>query len=121
MANVSESFIVELAHYTAAFAEPDAAQAGLLAPTAEDDLVAVFQEAADFAGGQLERLRAAPRDFKKTAAILLQRPGDGAAGDQVAGTNVAAVRGVVRHHLRERPIHRREVGAADAHGRGHLL
>src|ERR1035438_9167644 len=87
----------------AALAEADAAVAGSFAPTAENDFVAVFQEAALLAVGQVQRFRAAPGYLQQAPAILLFRPGDRAAADQVAGAEVASVGSVMRHHLAERP------------------
>ena len=47
-------------------------------------------------------------------------PGHRAAADQVAGAQGAAVRSVMRHHLRQRPVHGGEIAAAHAHRLRHL-
>jgi hypothetical protein len=79
-----------------ACAEADAGETAAAAVAAQDGLVAVFQKLAEFAGGQADGFRAAPGQFKQAAALLRQRSGDSAAGQQIAGLEVAAVAGVVR-------------------------
>src|ERR1051325_9922653 len=88
-----------LTDHAAAFAEADARQAVALAVRAQDDLVAVFEELA----AQLEQ----------ASRRLLLGAGDRAAGEEIAGLQVAAIRGVMRDELRDRPIHVAEVAAAD--------
>ncbi len=67
-----------------------------LAPAAHDHLVAVFQEPARLAGGQGDGPRAAPRQLQQAAARAFVRARHGAARQQVAGSQVAAVAGVMR-------------------------
>ena len=58
-----------------AFAEADAGEAGFFAEGAEDDFVAVFEESALFAVGELDRVGSALGDFEEAAlrAWLLGR------------------------------------------------
>src|SRR5882757_6388470 len=58
--------------------EPDAI-AVALAPAAHHKRIAVFEERALDAAGQLERLGAVPADLQQAAALILLRAGDGAA------------------------------------------
>ena len=61
------------------------------------------------AGGELEGIGAPPGELEQAAARVLRLAGDGAAAEQVAGLQVAAVRGVVRQELRRGPV---EIGEA---------
>ena len=92
---------------------------GSFAPSTKNHFVAVLQKFPRLAGGKFQRLRSFPGDFQKAAALRLFGTGDRAAADQVAGTDRAAVRSVMRDHLGKRPVHRRETAAADADGLRH--
>src|SRR5579885_2185682 len=100
-------------HEAAAFPEADPHEAGALAPAAKYDFIAVSEEGALFARGQPQRLCSASGEFEQTSALLFARPGDGPAGEQVAGAQIATVAGVVRDELRRRPVHGFEAGAAE--------
>src|ERR1700720_1415623 len=101
-----------------AFAEADARITGLGAKAAEDDLVAVFDEAAFLAARQLKRLSAARGEFEETAPTRFVGARHRARSDQIADLEIAAIAGLVRDHLRDGPIHRGERGLGDAHRRG---
>ena len=87
---------------------PIRAGAGAFAPAAEDHLVAVGEERPPFARRKLHGLRAAPGEFEQAAARALLRPRHGAAAEQVAGPQVAAVARMVREQLADCPVHRLE-------------
>src|SRR5580692_10465073 len=90
--------------HAAALAEADAGAARAIAVGAEDDLVAVLQEAARLAVRQGDRIAAARGELEQAAAALVLRPRAGAAAHEVADLEVAAVAGVMRDHLRDRPV-----------------
>src|SRR5580704_11349858 len=75
----------------AAFAETDARIILLGAITLEDDLVAVLDEAALFAGRQRNRLAPARGQFEKTAPAVFFRSGHRARADQIADDEITAV------------------------------
>ena len=79
--------------------------------------VAVLDEAALLAARHRDRLAAARGKFKQAAPASFVGAGDGARADQVAGQEIAAIRGVMRHHLRHRPVHHRERGLGEAERR----
>src|SRR5262249_19054060 len=85
----------------AALAKTDARGAVLLTECANHNGVAVFEEAACFARWQRERLGSPPRTLEQAAGGIAALVGDGAAGDEVAGVEVAAIGCVVRKHLRK--------------------
>src|SRR5207248_4825676 len=89
-------------------------QAFARAVGAHDDLVAVLEEGPLLPRRQRGALRAAPRELEQAAARRLRLARDRAAGEQIAWTQVAAVRGVVRDDLAERPVHVAKVAAAEA-------
>ena len=63
---------------------------------------------------------AAQQDFGDAGLGAIRRAGDGAAAQQIARQQVAAVRRVVRHHLRRGPVHPFWNGAVgDGARRGH--
>jgi hypothetical protein len=62
----------------AAFAEADARMAGLFAKTAEDDLIAVFDETALLAARKRNRFGAARGEFEQAAPTRFLRSGNGA-------------------------------------------
>jgi len=60
--------------------------------------------------------RAALVDFGKTGLRIRFRPGGRPAGEEIACLEVAAIAGVMRQHLGERPVHVPEVRPHDAQG-----
>src|SRR6266849_3825760 len=68
----------------AALAEADAGEARTAAVGAHDHRVAVLQEAAAFAGGELDRPAAAGGDFEQAAEPVVLRRGDRAGPEDVA-------------------------------------
>ena len=73
-------------NFAGALAEADAGQAGGLAITAEDYLIAIFEKCAGFAGRQFERFGAVFH-LEQTAFGAFLGSGDGAGGKQVAGAS----------------------------------
>jgi hypothetical protein len=68
----------------AAFAETDAGVVGFFAESAEDDFVAVREEGALFAVGELDWVGSAVGDFEEAALGAWVRAGDGSAGEEIA-------------------------------------
>src|SRR3984893_10025276 len=108
-------------NHRAALAEADARIAGFCAKAAEDDFVAIFDEAALLAARQFERLAAARGELEETTPARFLRTRHRALSDQVADIEIAAVAGLVRDHLRDGPIHLRERGLGDTRRRGAVL
>ena len=98
---------------SATFAKADAGVAFALAPAAEDDFVAVFEEFALFAVGELEGFGAAFSSLEQAAGRVRRGAGDGSGGEQVAGAEVAAVAGVVGEQLGEGPIQIAQIRSAE--------
>ena len=96
----------------AALAEADAGVAGCFAGAAEDDLVAVREEGAAFAGWEQDRLGAVASEFEKASGGGFGGAGDRSCGEDVADLQVAAVAGVVGDELRGRPVEVACVGFA---------
>src|SRR6202030_4535716 len=92
-------------NHRTAFAEADARITGLSAKAAEDDLIAVLDEAALLAARQFERLAAARGELEEAAPARFLRARYGARSDQIADLEIAAVAGLMRDHLRDGPIH----------------
>src|SRR5262245_2256615 len=101
-------------HDSAAFAETDARKAVACAIAAEDDLVAVLKEAALLTARQFKRLASARREFEEAAPALAARPGCSTGTNQIADHQIAAITGVMRQHLGDRPIHVGEGSATQA-------
>lgn len=99
---------------SATFAKADAGVAFALAPAAKDDFVAVFEEFALFAVGELEGFGAAFSSLEQAAGRVRRGAGDGSGGEQVAGAEVAAVAGVVGEHLGGSPVEVAGVATANA-------
>src|SRR5579883_85204 len=70
--------------------------------------VTIFQKPPRLARWQLQRFVPAPGQLEQAPAILLLRPGNRSARDQIARAQVASVRCVMRHHLRRCPVHMAE-------------
>jgi hypothetical protein len=96
-----------------ALAETDAGKTLLFAESPQNDFVAVFEERACLFAGETKRRCASSRDFQQAALRTLMRPGDSSAGNQVSFHQIAAVAGVVREHLSERPIEIAKVAGAE--------
>src|SRR5687768_5983762 len=95
----------------AAFTKSDARESWSFAEAAEDHFITVFEKAALFTSGERDGLSAAPRQLEHAAARVLRGTGHRAARDQVPGAEVTPVARVMRHQLRERPVHLREPNA----------
>src|SRR4029450_8980304 len=72
----------------------------------QGQLVAILQEAALFAGRELDRRLAALADLQQRAEAGCVRARQGPGADQVARLKVAAIGGVMGDDLRCGPIHR---------------
>ena len=70
----------------------------------EDDFVAILEKTARLAAGKRQWLRATARDLEQAAIAVRVRRGDGTGAEEVAWPQVAAVRGMVRDELRDRPV-----------------
>ncbi len=95
--------------------------AGSFAGAAEDDLVAVGEEGAGFAGGEEDGLRAVAGEFEETAGRGFGGAGDGSGGEDVADLQVAAVAGVVGDELGRGPVEIMGVGFAEKKWREFIL
>jgi hypothetical protein len=80
----------------AALAESDAGEPLALAVAAQDHFIAIIEEFPDFTSGQVDRFGATPGQFEQATTLVRLGSGDGAAGQKIAGLQVAAVAGVVR-------------------------
>jgi hypothetical protein len=98
----------------AAFAEPDRHCAGTPATGTEDHFVAVFEIAPGFAVAQRNCVAAAEGHFQQAADARRVGSGNRAAAKQITGPQVAAVRRVVRDHLRRGPVKIARIGSAQA-------
>src|SRR5262249_4912588 len=98
----------------AALAEADAGAARTLATGAEDHLVAVLKERARLVVRKRDRLAAPQPGLERAAPALVLRAGAGAGRLEIADLEIAAVAGVMRHHLRHRPVDRRERSMAQS-------
>src|SRR5690349_11908944 len=101
-----------------ALPEPDPHRSLPFRVSPHGDFVAVLEECALLAGGEGEGLGAAPGELEEAAAVLAVGARDGAAGEEVAGVEVAAVARVVGEHLGRGPVEVGGAGAAEAEGRG---
>src|SRR5579884_2481106 len=104
----------------AALAQPDAAETGTFAPAAQDHFIAVFKEGALLATPKRDRLLPAFSQLQQTARAFAFRTGNGAAGQQIAGAQIAAVAGMVRDHLCRSPVHVAEAADREARRLAHL-
>src|SRR5829696_3882131 len=80
---------------------------------AQHHLVAVLEERAGRAVGQLDRLLAVPAQLDEAPALFALRSGDRAGREQVTRAQARAVHGQVRDLLRARPVEVTRVGAGD--------
>src|SRR6516225_6951623 len=85
-------------------AKADAGEMRLLAPTPEDDGVTILQERAPVAVVERQWVASTFGQLDQRAGFSGRRTRDGAASEQVATLQIAAADGVVRYHLRDRPI-----------------
>ena len=101
--------------------KPMAAAPGLRHESPEDHFVAVLEETAHFTVGQGDWFGAAPGQLEQAPAGVLPRARHGAAREQIARPQVAAVAGVMRGHLAHRPVQVLEVARAQPVSRQPLL
>ncbi len=97
----------------AALAQGDAGMLGGFAVAAEDDLVAVVEEGAGFAGWESDGLGSVAGEFEEATGGGGGGAGDGPGGEDVADLKVAAVAGVVGDELGGRPVEVVRVGFAE--------
>jgi hypothetical protein len=88
----------------AALAQADAWVVGAFAGASEDDFVAVVEEGAGFAGGELDGISSVTGEFQETASGCFGGAGDGSGGEDVSGLEVAAVACVMSDELGWGPI-----------------
>src|SRR3712207_4287392 len=93
------------AHGAPAVTEADGSEAVAAGVGAQQHLVPVLEVSALLAGGEPNRLLAASGGLEQATEAFLAWGRDGARSEQVARLQIAAVAGVVRHHLRHRPVH----------------
>src|SRR6202522_2644841 len=85
-------------------AEADTHRTRLLAPTADDDGIAVFEKSAPLIFPKLDGFGAASTEFQQRARLLRGRPGLSAGAEQIARGQIAAVDRMMRDELPDRPI-----------------
>ena len=73
----------------------------------ENNIVSVDQVSSRLAVSQIDLLLSAAAHFQQAALGAYFGAGDGAGAQQIAGHQVAAVRRVMRHHLRNGPVQHR--------------
>src|SRR5688572_395201 len=100
-------------HRPAALAEANPSESFAIAIAAQRHLVGIDEVAAFFPARQRQRLASIRRQFEETAAAVVLGAGDRAGSKDVASAQVAAVAGVVRQHLCDRPIQLAKGTAAD--------
>src|ERR1700726_2289320 len=100
-----------------AFAKADAHVAFTAAVRAQDHAVAILQEAARFARGQLDAAPAAGRDLKETAEPFRLRARARAGAEQAPRPQVAAAATVMGDELRHGPIEMPCIAGREAMGR----
>jgi hypothetical protein len=84
--------------------------AGSFAGAAKDDLVAILEEGAGFAGGEKDGSDAVSREFEEAASGGFRWPGDSSSSKDVADLKVAPIAGVVGDQLRGCPVKILRVG-----------
>ena len=104
-----------------ACAEANPSEAVTLAIPAQRHFVAVGQVASFFAPWQRQRLPSVRGQLQQTAAISIVGSRHRAGSQDVAGAQVAAVAGVMRQQLRDRPVQLAKGTAADADRRDVLF
>src|SRR3954465_10363501 len=88
-----------------ALAEADRREALSAGAGAQEHLVAVLKKASLFTGLEAHRPLSTLGGFEQAAAASLIGCRDCARAEEIARPEIAAVAGVVRNHLRNRPIH----------------
>src|SRR6185437_10659363 len=88
----------------AALPQTDARVTGSFAGTAEDDLIAVFEEGSYFSRGQTESTGSVACQFEQTSRRLFLAAGDRSSRQNIAGLEVTSVAGVVSDHLSRSPV-----------------
>jgi hypothetical protein len=99
-----------------AFAEAEAGVPGGFAGAAEDDLVSVGEEGAEFSGGKEDGLGSVAGEFKEAAGGGFGGAGDGSGGEEVTDLEVATVAGVMGDELRWGPVEIAGVGLTEEMG-----
>ncbi|GGZ15810.1 hypothetical protein GCM10011614_33350 [Novosphingobium colocasiae] len=92
-------------HPRPAFTETDTRKAIALRIGGHQQFVAILQESAPFAAGQVQRFTTAARDFHQAPPGSQRIAGQGAGPQQIARRKVATVAGMVRHQLCSGPVH----------------
>src|SRR3954466_15951776 len=92
-------------HGAPALAEADRREALSAGAGAQEHLVAVLEKASLFTGLEAHRPLSTLGGFEQAAAASLIGCRDRARAEEIARPEIAAVAGVVRNHLRDRPIH----------------
>src|SRR3954470_20937073 len=87
------------------FAKPDTSGSVAVQIGPHDNLVAVVQELSFFTRRERDRLGAPARELEHASLRARLRTGNGTACEQVTCLRVATVAGVMRQHLRRRPVH----------------
>src|SRR4029077_30350 len=95
-------------------AETDPCHVGFLAPAAKNDGIAVLQEGAGFVTANLNRPAAARTELQQRSRLSGRRPRLSAGSEQIARAQIAAVDGVVRDELPDRPIRMPKRGRREA-------
>src|SRR5215831_4200456 len=104
-------------HAANALPKPDSPKFCAFAVSSENHFVAVLEEGPCLAARKRQRLASAPRALEKTSPRFLRRPRHGAAREQIAGSEIAAIARVMRDELRDGPVHVRESPRAHAEWR----
>src|SRR5687768_16361791 len=97
----------------AAFSEADARRALTLTPAAQDDFIAILEEAARLARRKLDRLRASPCQFHQRSSRVLRVSGHGSTGEEISRSQIAAAGRVMRNELSDRPVQVAETPATE--------
>src|SRR5690349_8745221 len=88
----------------AAYAASPSDETLAFAVATEDNFVAVLEKISRLAVGQANGLRAVTCQLEKAPAFIPGRTGNCTGGEQVSWSKIAAVAGVMGHHLRHCPI-----------------
>src|SRR5438552_5287266 len=103
------------AHDAGTAAKSNSRVASTLTESADRDLIPVGEKQARFTVWQRQRPQT-PGNLQEAPPGAVVRSRYRAAGNQIAGPQVAAVARMMRHHLSHRPIHVAERAATEAHG-----
>src|SRR6266404_5350829 len=95
---------------SAQIAKADAHRARKLAIASHDDRISILEKTAYFAIRQCKRLRCSVGQLEQRPRLVRFWPGLRASTKEIAWLQVAAIDGVMRNHLRDRPIRMPEAG-----------